>query len=108
MFILYSIWSGLKPWSVDQTSIYENSGFKVFENNNFLGEILNNWPNGLLETNLFKTLDFCLWLLLTILHWTKTTSVIFKWRIFSPFLFLVILLLVLSSNFIVSGIETSK
>ena len=53
MFILYSIWSGLKPWSVDQTSIYENSGFKVFENNNFLGEILNNWPNGLLETNLF-------------------------------------------------------
>ena len=43
MFTLYSISSSLEFWFVDQT----------------VGEISNNWPKGLLGTNLYKTRDFC-------------------------------------------------
>ena len=36
MFILSSISSGLEFWSVNHTSIYENSELKVFKNIKFL------------------------------------------------------------------------
>ena len=44
MFILSSISSGLEFWSVNHTSIFENSESKVFIDIKFLGEIYN-WPN---------------------------------------------------------------
>ena len=59
MFILSSISSGLKFWSVNHTSIYEHSELKVSENIKFLGELYNNWPNDLLATNVYKTLEPC-------------------------------------------------
>ena len=59
IFILSSISSGLEFWSVNQTSICENSESNVFENIKFSGEISNNWPNDLLETNVYKILEFC-------------------------------------------------
>ena len=60
MFILSSISSGLEFWSVKHTtSIYENSESKVFKNIRNLGEIPNNWPNDLLGTHVYKTLESC-------------------------------------------------
>ena len=59
MFILSSISSGLKFWSVSHTSIYENSESKVFKNIKFLGEILHNWSNDLIGINVYKTLESC-------------------------------------------------
>ena len=78
-FILSSISSGLEYWSVNHTSIYENSELKVFKKFKLLGEIFNNWPNDLWGTNVCKILK---------------SSVISKWGTFKPFLSLVILLLV--------------
>ena len=46
--------------------------------------------------------------ILTILQWTNTTLVISKCGTFPPFLFLVILFSVRPSNFIVSGVKSSK
>ena len=40
------------------------------------GEISNNWPNDLLETNVYKTLESHWSLLLTIFQWTNVTLVI--------------------------------
>ena len=57
MFILSSISSGLEFWSVNHKSIYENSESKDFKNITFFGEISNNWPNDLLGTNVYKTLQ---------------------------------------------------
>ena len=71
----------------------------------FLGEISNNWPSDLFGTNVYKALEFCWSLLLTIL---QCTSVISKLGTPSPFLFLVIFLLVLPSNFIVSDSKSSR
>ena len=51
--------SDLESWSVNHTSIYENSGLKVLKNIKFLGEIFNNWPNNLLETNVYMTHESC-------------------------------------------------
>ena len=42
MFILFSISSGLGFWSVNHSSIYENSESKVFKNITFLDEISDN------------------------------------------------------------------
>ena len=56
IFILSSISSGLEGWSVNHTSICENSELNVFKNMTFSGEIFNNWPNDLLRTNVYKTL----------------------------------------------------
>ena len=50
---------GLEFWFVKETPIYENHELKVFKNTKFLGEIFNNWPNNLLGTNVFKTLELC-------------------------------------------------
>ena len=60
MFILSCISRGLEFSSVNHTSIYENSQLKVFKNIKFLGEISDNWPNDLLGTNVYKTLE-CYW-----------------------------------------------
>ena len=59
MFIFSSISSGLEFWSVNHTSIYDNSESNVFKNINFLGEISTNWPNDLLGINVYKTTEFC-------------------------------------------------
>ena len=47
----------LSLWSVNHTSIYENSGSKVFKKIKILGEISNNWLNDLLLTNVYKILE---------------------------------------------------
>ena len=57
MFILSSLSSGLEFWSLNHTSMYENADSKVFKNIKFLGEISSNWPNDLLKTNVYKTLE---------------------------------------------------
>ena len=63
MFSLSSISSGLEFWSLNHTSISQNSEIKVFENIKLLGEISNNWSNDLLWANVYKTLenlaDYC-------------------------------------------------
>ena len=59
MFILSSVSSGLEFWSVNSTSLYENSELKVFKNIKCFGEIYSNWPNYLLGTNVYKTLEPC-------------------------------------------------
>ena len=58
IFILSSISRGSEFWSLNYTSMYENSELKVFKNIKFLGEISNNWPNDLLGTNVYKALEF--------------------------------------------------
>ena len=57
MFILSFISRGLEFWSVNHTSIYENSDLKIFKNINFFGEISSNWPNDLLGGNVYKVLE---------------------------------------------------
>ena len=57
MFILSSVSSGLEFWSLNHTSIYENSELNVFENIKCLGKISSNWPNDLLGINVYKTLE---------------------------------------------------
>ena len=57
MFILSSIYSNLELWSVNQSSIDEDSEIKVFENIKSLSELSNNWRNDLLRTNVYKTLE---------------------------------------------------
>ena len=59
MFSLFSISSGLEFWSVNYTSIYENSELKILKNIKFLSEICNNCPNDLLGTNVHKTPESC-------------------------------------------------
>ena len=59
MVILSSISSGLEFSSVNHCSKYENSELKDFKNIKFLDERSNNWPNELLGTNLYKTLESC-------------------------------------------------
>ena len=56
MFILSSISRSLEFWSVNHTSIYQNSELKIYKNTKILGEISNNWPNNLLGT---KTPESC-------------------------------------------------
>ena len=55
MFILSSISSGLKFWSVNHNSVNENSELRVFKNIKVLGKISSNLPNDLLRTNVYKT-----------------------------------------------------
>ena len=59
IFILSSISIGLELWSVNHTSIYENSELKAFKNIKSFIEISVNWPNDLLEINGYKTLESC-------------------------------------------------
>ena len=73
MFVLSSSSCGVEFWSVNHTSIYENSESNVFKNIKCLGEKTNNWPNDLLGTNIYKTLEFFWWLLLTTSQCINTT-----------------------------------
>ena len=57
MFILSFISRGLEFWSVNHTSIYENSDLKIFKNIKFFGEITSNWTNDLLGRNVYKVLE---------------------------------------------------
>ena len=57
MFILFPISSDLEFWSVNHTSIYENSESKVFKNIKLLGEMSNDWSNDLSGINVYKTLE---------------------------------------------------
>ena len=59
MFTLSSISSGFEFWSVNHTSIHDNSELKVFKNIKFLSEISNNWPNDLFRMKVYKTLESC-------------------------------------------------
>ena len=59
MFVLSSISIDLELRSVKHTYMYETFELKVFENMKFLGEVSNNWPNDLLGTNVYKTLESC-------------------------------------------------
>ena len=59
MFTLSSISSGLEFWSVNHTSIHDNSELKVFKNIKFLSEVSNNWPNDLFRMKVYKTLESC-------------------------------------------------
>ena len=93
---------------LNHTSIFWNYELNVFKKIWFFGEIPNKLPNDLFGTNVYKTLASCWWSLLAILQWTNTTSVISKWGPLSPFLSLVILFSVLPSNFIVSGVKSSR
>ena len=66
MFILSTISRRLEFRSVNDTSIYENYESKVFRIIKRLGKISNIWPNYLLGTNVYKTLESCSYSLLTI------------------------------------------
>ena len=59
MFILSSTSSGLEFWSVNHTSVYENSELEVFKNINFFSEISSYWLDDLLGTNACKTFESC-------------------------------------------------
>ena len=59
MFILSFISSGLEIWLVNHTSLFENSESKIFKNMTFSGEISDNWPNDLLGTNVYNSLESC-------------------------------------------------
>ena len=59
MFILSSVCSGWEFWSVNHTSINENSELQVFKNIKVLGEISNNWPKNLFRMNKYKTIESC-------------------------------------------------
>ena len=58
MLILSSISSGLELWSVNHTSMYENSELNVFTNIKFLGKISNNWPNVYQEQMYTRFMNF--------------------------------------------------
>ena len=75
MFILSSTSSGREFWWVSNTSIYDNSELNVFKNIKFLCEIFSNWPNDLLGTKVYKTLESCWKSFLTILQCINTILV---------------------------------
>ena len=58
-FTLCSVSSGWLFWSVNHTSIYENSKLNVFNGMKFVDAISNELPNALLGTNVYKTLESC-------------------------------------------------
>ena len=78
MFILFSISGGLDIWPVNNTSINENFELKFFENFAFLGELSNNWANGILIITAYKTFESGWVSLLTILEKTSTPSIVFQ------------------------------
>ena len=55
-YILSSVSTGRLFWSVNHTSLFENSELNVFEKIEFVGEISNKLPNGLLGTNAYEIL----------------------------------------------------
>ena len=67
-----------------------------------------NSPNDLLGRNVNKTLESTSYSLLTVLQSNNTTSVIYKRATFLPLPSVVILQLVLPSNFIFSDVTSSR
>ena len=59
VLILFSVSNGLEFWLANHTSIYKNYELKIFKNMGLLVEIFKNWPNDLLGTNVYKTLESC-------------------------------------------------
>ena len=59
MFVLSSVPRGLEFSSVSHTSIYESSESNSFKNIKFLREIYSDWPNNLLEINVYKSPESC-------------------------------------------------
>ena len=57
-FILSSISSDSRFWSVNRTSVYENSELCLWKYK-IVGEICNNSPNGLFGLNVYKTFESC-------------------------------------------------
>ena len=57
MFFLSLISNSVEFWSVNHASIHENPESKVFKYIKFVGEISSNWPNDLLETKVYNTLE---------------------------------------------------
>ena len=66
MFVLFSISRKLE-FSYEHSLTYENFESKGFKHIKFSGEIPINWPNYLLGTHVYKTLELCWWLLQCIL-----------------------------------------
>ena len=58
MFTSSSISSSVELWFVNHTLIYQNSEVKLFKNIKYFGQISNNLPNDLLETNVYKNLVY--------------------------------------------------
>ena len=58
MLILFSISRGLEIWSVNHTSIYENSEFKDFWKYD-LFVMKFSWTNDKLRRNVYKSLESC-------------------------------------------------
>ena len=57
MFVASSTSSTSEFWSVSHTSIQKNSELNVLRNIKFLSKKFNKWPNDLLGTNVYKTLE---------------------------------------------------
>ena len=57
MFVLSSIPSGVEFWSVNRTSVYENS--ECFLKTKFVGKISNNNPVHFLGTNAYNAFESC-------------------------------------------------
>ena len=74
----------------------------------FVGEIFNNWQKHVFGKTVDKTLEYCWNWSLTILPLTNTTSAICSFGTLSLLLSLVIILPVPPSNFIVSGVKSSR
>ena len=53
-----------------------HSELSVFKKIKFVGKISSNYPDGLLGTNVYRTLESCWQSVLTMLQWTSTNSVI--------------------------------
>ena len=67
MLILSSISSGLEFWSVNDTSIYENSKLKRFKNIKCFSEISRYWRNDLLKRIYYKSIqDSCILLIIVV------------------------------------------
>ena len=57
MFVASSTSSTSEFWSVSHTSIQKNSELNILRNIKFLSKKFNKWPNDLLGTNVYKTLE---------------------------------------------------
>ena len=73
-------------WSINHTSIWQNSEWNFLEKYIFLDKISKDWPKDLLAINLYKTLESRLQSFLKILQWTNVTLVISEWSTFSFFI----------------------
>ena len=57
--ILPSLSNGWLFWSVNHTSMYEDSEINVFKKEKLVGSISNKLPNGLFGTSMYKTYESC-------------------------------------------------